>query len=727
MAKAIKWILILGAGFACLLVIAIISLPFIVNPNDYKGQISSMMERKTGRAITIPGDITLQVSPKLDIIFSLGEVNISAGKGFADTHFLTSKLAEVEFALWPLLIKQQLQVGNIDLQGVQLNLIRRQDGTSNWADLVGLKGAGVAAPPGQPPVEQPLNKQKPLLAGLEIGGINISDINVEFDDQRAGKIMSLNNFSLSVGHIRPGSQFPVSTDFEFLLDGNKQKQPVSGAVKTDFNLIFNPDKQQFIIAGLTLGGLFSGEMLPESELAVTVFADAEINLGAEEIIVQNLRVQHGDFRAETALFLTGFKQPLVKGTLRVFAYSLKKHLAQLGISLPEFSDPRVLERFSASLGFTFQSEQLQVKNIQIQLDDTVIMASGSVSDFKQPVYVLEVHMDKLDLDRYSLKRKETGLEPEPVVAKAETGQQVSADHPLIPVQLLKGLRFNADLNIDSLTAAKLNLSAIKLRVDGRDGLVTVKPFSANLYDGSIIAAGKIDVRPALPLMSVDKKLKGVQLGPMFADMTGKKEITGRANIDINLKTKGINPNELTKNANGTVKLSLEDGIIKRLEILETIRTAKAFMEQKPVSRAAESQPTGFATLTASGMLVNGVFKNDDLEAASELMKVTGKGQVDFVQEQIDYLLTIRLTDRIERGEATGLVELGKMAIPYRIRGSFTDIQQSAALEELFKDRAKELLMGTIQKKLDPGTDGKEEPALDTDALINRGLQGLFGN
>jgi hypothetical protein len=110
------------------------------------------------------------------------------------------------------------------------------------------------------------------------------------------------------------------------------------------------------------------------------------------------------------------------------------------------------------------------------------------------------------------------------------------------------------------------------------------------------------------------------------------------------------------------------------------------------------------------------------------MKVTGKGQVDFVQEQIDYLLTIYLTDRVERDEATGLVELGKMAIPYRVKGSFTNIQQSAALEELFKAKAKELLFDTIQDKLGTDTDaGKEEPPLGKDALIDKGLRGLFGN
>lgn len=722
MVKAIKWILILGAGLGSLLLIAVISLPFLIDPNDYKTRISSMIEGKTGRAITIPGDINLKVSPTLDIVFSLGEIQLGPGKDFPGTLFASSKLAEIQIALWPLLTKKQLQVNSVDLNGVDLNLIRKKDGTTNWADLAGAKA--VVEQAGQIPPEQPLPKKGTFLAAINIGSININDINVEFDDQQAGRTISLNNFNLNIGHIREDVAFPVSANFAFRLDDNKQ--PITATINTDFDLTINLGRQHFIINGLTIAGLFAGEILPVPKFALTIMADAEINLIDESLIVHKLTVKHGDLLAETALSMTGFKQPVVNGTLTVAEYSPKKHLAQLGISLPLFSDPKVLESLSASLGFYLKNEQLQVKDIQIQLDDTAIRASGTVNNFKKPAYALKVHMDQLDLDRYAVKKEEGGASPAPV-SKPDVGGKTAGDHPLIPVQLLKDLRFNADIGIDSLRASKLNLSAIKLQVSGKDGLVNINPFSANLYDGSVVATGNIDVRPAVPLMNVNKNLKGVQVGPMFVDMVGREEISGMANVAVNLKTRGVSRDELTKNSNGTVQLSLENGIIKRLEILKTIRMAKALLEQKAVGQAAQSQPTGFATLTASGVLVNGIFKNDDLKAASELMRVTGKGQVDFVQEHIDYLLTIHLTDRVERDEQTGLVELGKMAIPYRVKGNFDNIQQSAALEELFKAKAKELLFDTIQEKLGTGTDGKEEPALDTEGLINKGLQGLFGN
>ncbi len=719
MVKAIKWILIIGAGGIGFVVIVVISLTFIIDPNDYKAYISSMVEAKTGRSVAIPGDISLQISPKLDIVFALGEVRIGPGKGFPDTDFASAELVKINLSLLPLLTKRQLQVNNIDLQGVHLNLIRKKDGTTNWADL---GGAAVVAE--QAPVGQPLQPQKPLLTAIDIGGINIKDINVEFDDQQTGKTMSLSKFNLNTGHVQEGVAFPVSTDFKFRLDDHKQ--PFGATISTDFNLTLNSGRQHFIINGLTLDGLLTGDMLPASELAFVVLAEAEINLRDEDITVHKFTVQQGALQVETAFSLSGFKTPVIQGTLTVPEYSPREHLDQLGVALPRFSDPEVFERLSVALGFDLNNEQLQIKDIRIQFDDTAIKANALVNNFKKPVYVVQLHMDQLDLDRYAVHREEEALIDESL-AKPDAEQTISGDQPLIPVQLLKALRFNADINIDLLTVAQLNMSELSLQADGKDGLVHLKPFSAKLYDGSIMVNGKIDVRPAVPVVNLNKTLDGVQLGPMFVDMTGREEFSGRADINVNVETRGLSRNDLVKNSNGTVKLSLEDGIIKRLQILETIRSAKALLDKQVVRQVAVSQPTGFASLTASGRLVNGIFKNDDLQAASELMKVSGKGQVDFVREHIDYLLTIYLTDRVDRDQKTGLVEFSNLAIPYRVRGSFTDLQQSAALEELFKAKAKKFLLDSIKKKIDPGADRKEQQDSGVEALIDRGLRGLFGN
>jgi len=720
MNKVIKWILIIIAGTGILLSAILISLPFIIDPNDYKEQIGEIVHEQTGRELSIPGDIKLNVSTKLDVTFSLGEIQMASSKDFPNASFASSKLVEIKLAIWPLVTKKQLQINNIALGGVQLNLIRNNEGKTNWEDLAG-RGTSRNDKSLQPKKDKTKQSSKKGLASIDIGGVEIKDINVQYQDQQTNKTIALNHFNLTIGHLQESKPFPVSADFDFSMDDSKQ--PVTANIETRFDLTLNLSKQHFIINNFDLNGLFQGAMFPSSKLEINIMADADVSVPDEEVIIHKLIVKQSDLMAEIAVSFKGFKTPAIKGTLKVSEYSPQNHLSQLGIFLPKFTDPTVLHRLSANLGFNLNSDQLEIKDILIQLDDTIVKANAVVNNVKQPSYTLNLHVDQLDLDRYAIKKdpqapgKDKGTEQ-------ETGGKQEAT---IPVHLLRGLTFNADIKVDTLKVAKLTLTEVTVKADGKDGLIQLQPFSAKLYDGSLSVTGQVDARPDIPKMDLKESLQGVQLGPLFVDMVGKEEITGRADITANVETRGIDTAELTRNSNGKIKLSLSDGKIAKLQILEIIRVAKALLSKESITASAASQPTGFATLTASGTLTNGVFQNNDLQAASDLMVVTGKGTVDLVEEYINYLLTINLTDRVERKQDTGLVDLGNIPIPYRIKGNFNELQQSAAIKELVKAQAKEILFDTLEKQFGGGTDEKEKTGTDAGSLINKGLKGLFGN
>ena len=725
MNKAIKWTLIVLAGLIGLIVIAIVCLPFIINPNDYKETISQQVHNQTGHELSIPGDIKLQISPRLDVAFTLGEVSLASSRDFPDTTFASSKLAEIKFALWPLLTQKQLQVNSIMLQKVQVNLIRNKEGKKNWEDLTTSAESKKADQLQKTAKEQPGQPADKKLMAIDVGGMNIKNINVHYLDQQSGKTISLENFNLNTGHLKEGKPFPIKADF-ILRMKNEENQPLTATVETKGNLTLFFSRKQINLEGFDLKGLFQGEMFPSSKLDLELSTDAEVHGQEEKIILKQLVIKQDGLTAEAALSLTGFKTPSIEGTFNIPTCSLKSYLEQLGLPLPAFAGPQALNRFSASLGFSLNGDQLKVSDMKMEVDDTTINATASVNNLQQPAYELLIHVDQIDLDRYAVKKTST-QENAPKAPEQKIQQKPQENQFIIPVHLLRNLAFSADMKVDALKVAKLKMSNIALKADGKDGLIRLQPLTANLYDGSLSVTGKIDAQKDIPEIRLKEVLHSVQSGPIFIDMTGREEISGRADMQVDVVSKGLDKNELIRNANGTVKLSLADGQIARLKILHTIRMAKALLDKKVPASESEAQPTGFATLTASGTLTNGVFKNDDLLAESDLMKVTGKGRVDLVNEQIDYLLTVHLTDRIERDQETGLVALGNTPIPYRIRGKFTELEQSAVLEELIKAKAKEVLLDEVQKQLDTGTGQEGVKDIDAGSLIQKGLKGILGN
>jgi len=204
MGKTGKWIVGTVVVLVGLLLLLTLSLPFLIDPNSYKEIIARKVQEQTGRQVSIPGDIALKISPLgLKTVFRLGEVRLSSTPNFPETELLTSRLVEIQLALWPLIRSKELQMSTLRLEGVSLNLVRNEDGASNWSD-----GTAVAKGKPEAQAQQPGAKPASPLAAIDIGGVVIKDLNLSYVDRQAGKSTKLNDFNLTAGRIQPGNPIP---------------------------------------------------------------------------------------------------------------------------------------------------------------------------------------------------------------------------------------------------------------------------------------------------------------------------------------------------------------------------------------------------------------------------------------------------------------------------------------------------------------------------------------
>ncbi len=74
--------------------------------------------------------MSLQAFPCCGI--ALGPLELGNPEGFSTEPFVRVESAAVDFRIWPLLVRQELAVGDITLAGFDVRLIRRADGAANW-------------------------------------------------------------------------------------------------------------------------------------------------------------------------------------------------------------------------------------------------------------------------------------------------------------------------------------------------------------------------------------------------------------------------------------------------------------------------------------------------------------------------------------------------------------------------------------------------------------------
>ena len=199
MGKFLKFILWLLGSLLVLIAITAVVLPMMVDPNDYKAEIATAVEQQTGRTLTIEGDISLSVFPWLGL--DIGPTQFSNAAGFDEPSMARMEAVQVRVKLLPLL-RKQLEVDKVRLSGLQLHLAKDKQGRTNWADLATAAENGEARDNTAKQVSPGSGGSR--LDSLAIGGIEISDASIHWDDQSTDSRYEVNELSLTTGRHRTG-------------------------------------------------------------------------------------------------------------------------------------------------------------------------------------------------------------------------------------------------------------------------------------------------------------------------------------------------------------------------------------------------------------------------------------------------------------------------------------------------------------------------------------------
>jgi len=217
--------------------------------------------------------------------------------------------------------------------------------------------------------------------------------------------------------------------------------------------------------------------------------------------------------------------------------------------------------------------------------------------------------------------------------------------------------------------------------------------SAKLYEGSYSGATRLDVRGKTPLLTLDESLQGVQAGPLLKDLFGKERITGKAMMNAKLTLRGAIAAEMKQTLSGSAAFSFTDGAVKGVNIAKLLRDAQAILKGGVAAGPAGDEPnqTDFSELSGTVTLANGVARNEDLSAKSPLLRVTGRGSADLVNERMDYLVNATVVATLEGQGGRGLEQLKGLTVPIRISGPFASLSYRPDVEAVVKGRAQEKL------------------------------------
>jgi AsmA protein len=286
-----------------------------------------------------------------------------------------------------------------------------------------------------------------------------------------------------------------------------------------------------------------------------------------------------------------------------------------------------------------------------------------------------LEIDQFDADLYIPKSAEVK-----VVNNAEPEQPFD-------LSALKPLNIDGSLRIGALKAANVKVKQLRVDVKAKDGVVKVAPFSANLYNGSIVSDISVDASKTKPAFAVNARLNAIEIGPLLQDALNMDFVNGKGTVSISITTQGDRVSVLKKALNGTLNVNLADGAVKGINLAKSARDLGKGGDKTQGANKAEQ--TDFSELKATFKITNGVAHNEDLAMKSPFVRVGGKGDINVGNDSLDYLVKATLA-RTSEGQG-GKDNVGGLTIPVRLSGPFTDLKFKldigAAVSEQTKQQA----------------------------------------
>lgn len=770
MKKTIKYSLI----FLALLVALLVAIPFFIDANTFKPQIAKAVEDATGRKLHI-GNIKASFFPWVGV--SLDDVRLSNRKGFTDRDFMRVESLDIQVALIPLL-SERYEIKEFALNRPELFLERNAEGAGNWEDLSGEKtsaeaaqagaGAGAGAAQAEPAASSMvalqaealrLNEGRFIWLDAVTGArLELSELQVDVDDLQLERPVEV-NISAKLGE----DALRIEAKVGPLGDPGKidlLKVPVQASLKSE-GIALKPFRAWLPELPELLGRIDSARLRTDMQLEqrptglrvsagwATLLADRSLHLnwkaemdGMDRLRLHEAAARLGDQALMSAQGEIGFGREL-KYQLRVQSGEISRTwLANL---FPEVESmyaahPSPWKRISAGALLAGTTERVELRDVQLKLDEELVVMSGVAALGSAPDVRLRLSANQLHLDPWLPQPAATtgtkGGAPQKKGAASTDAAKAAATEP--DLRFMTPWKVSGQIQVADLRMRGLQMTDLRASLNGSKGQFNLDPLRFDLSGGQVSERASLDIRRYPASWTESVHITGVRIGPVLKALADMDMLEGTLQLDTDLKATGLLPENAMKSLNGRGNFVMRDGSVKGFDIAGTMRNLTS-----PAQQQGPKQ-TDFAQLSGSFILRKGVASNSDLFMASPLFRLTGEGIVNLPAGTLDYHVKPRLVGTLVGQGDTVTVRKG-LTVPLHIRGPFAspkitpEIDPATLVEGLKgavegKQSPAEALKGILQGGTAPKTEPapKKKPAesappqpLTPQEMMKKRLEGLL--
>lgn len=465
---------------------------------------------------------------------------------------------------------------------------------------------------------------------------------------------------------------------------------------------------------LNLSGDLKGIGTHTGELHWKATGGLQANLTQGTADLKDWRLSSDPVVVTTSLKLTGLTPVAgktsalsVSGPLVIAPFNPRQLADVMKYRVPVMQSDKALTQFALQGQVQVTPDKAMLEDMKLDLDGQSFTGSVGLSDLKAQRLYARLKGGVFDANPYLPPGSGTASAAPARSAGADgahgskSGSALASDEPIpLPIEALRHLNADVGVQLAQLTYQKYILKNLQLALTASGGQISLSKLDFNAFGGAVQSQAGLDVRSAVPDWRAKLNTQHLALEPALTAAMGQpSRLSGTGDVSMDVRAQGDRLSKIKASLDGDARFALKDGQVKGVDLGYMLRAAQARL-QGGTEAVPKDQATDFSTITGTAVITNGLVRNNDLQGASPLLRVSGKGTVDLARDALDYVLTAIVVNTATGQGGKALDKLKKLEIPIKITGTFAQPKFGIDLQGLFEGQAKQKVQEKLKQELD---------------------------
>ena len=227
-----------------------------------------------------------------------------------------------------------------------------------------------------------------------------------------------------------------------------------------------------------------------------------------------------------------------------------------------------------------------------------------------------------------------------------------------------------------------------------DGFIKINSLKFQINTKKLITQQSVAIKISVDGFDITSKFNDAHSTNIDTLLSTNFDIEGHIVGNLKIGASAESWSELNENINGTLELSVDNGLWKENDIFYMLRRARAIYKRDEDPEYTNKNIKQEFSIQASGNIIDRVYVNDDFKMIMPYSNITGSGTINFSSMAIDYSIQAIFDDDLKSAlKMTNdeFLDFSKKPLPIRVRNQSGSLELRPDIENIFRNDVEDTL------------------------------------